>query len=68
MGESGDDGLRGRYRGGMWGLPDLAGRSDTLNTTLRTYAEERLQGVVLPEYPIPGPAVPWKGRRHGRRK
>ncbi|MET4156059.1 hypothetical protein ABIB94_007935 [Bradyrhizobium sp. JR7.2] len=41
-----------------------------LNATLRTYVEERLAGgVVAPTgAPIPGPAVPWKGRRHGPRK
>ena len=41
-----------------------------LNTTLRTYVEERLDGVVLSPsgVPVPGPAVPWKGRRHGPRK
>ena len=41
-----------------------------LNTTLRTYVEERLSGgVVAPSgVPVPGPAVPWKGRRHGPRK
>ena len=41
-----------------------------LNPTLRTYVEERLAGVV--EAPsgasVPGPAVSWKARRHGRRK
>ncbi len=41
-----------------------------LNTTLRTYVEERLAGVVVAPSgtPVPGPAVPWKGRRHGPRK
>jgi hypothetical protein len=41
-----------------------------LNATLRTYVEERLAGgVVAPSgAPVPGPAVPWKGRRHGPRK
>ena len=41
-----------------------------LNATLRTYVEERLAGVVVAPsgVPVPGPAVPWKGRRHGRRK
>ncbi|MDA9391366.1 integrase [Bradyrhizobium sp. CCBAU 45394] len=41
-----------------------------LNATLRTYVEERLAGgVVTPSgAPVPGPAVPWKGRRHGPRK
>jgi hypothetical protein len=40
-----------------------------LNATLRTYVEERLAGVVVAPSgaPVPGPAVPWKGR-HGRRK
>ena len=41
-----------------------------LNTTLRTYVEQRLAGVVttLSGAAVPGPAVPWKGRRHGQRK
>lgn len=41
-----------------------------LNTTLRTYVEERLAGVVVAPSgtPVPGPAIPWKGRRHGPRK
>jgi IS30 family transposase len=41
-----------------------------LNKTLRTYVEERLAGVVVASsgVPVPGPAVPWKGRRHGPRK
>jgi IS30 family transposase len=41
-----------------------------LNTTLLIYVEERLAGVVLAPsgVPVPGPAVPWKGRRHGPRK
>jgi IS30 family transposase len=41
-----------------------------LNATLRTYVEERLAGgVVAPTgAPVPGPVVPWKGRRHGPRK
>lgn len=41
-----------------------------LNPALRAYVEERLAGVV--EVPggvtVPGPIVPWNGRRHGRRK
>lgn len=38
-----------------------------LNTTLRTYVEERLAGVVVAPSgtPVPGPAIPWNGRRHG---
>ena len=41
-----------------------------LNTTLRTYVEDRLAGVVVAPSgaPVPGPAAPWKSRRHGRRK
>jgi IS30 family transposase len=41
-----------------------------LNMTLRTYVEERLAGVVVAPsgVPVPGPAVPWKGRRHGQRQ
>jgi IS30 family transposase len=41
-----------------------------LNAALRTYVEERLAGgVVAPSgVPVPGPAVRWKGRRHGPRK
>ena len=41
-----------------------------LNTTLRAYVEQRLAGIVMSPRgaAVPGPAVPWKGRRHGRRK
>jgi len=41
-----------------------------LNPALRTYVEERLAGVVVAPSgaPVPGPDVPWKGRRHGPRK
>lgn len=41
-----------------------------LNTTLRTYVEQRLAGVVMTPSgaAVPGPAVRWKGRRHGPRK
>jgi hypothetical protein len=37
---------------------------------LRTYLEQRLAGVVVTPSgaAVLGPAVPWKGRRHGRRK
>jgi IS30 family transposase len=40
------------------------------NKALRTYVEERLAGVVVAPggVPVPGPAVTWKGRRHGPRK
>jgi IS30 family transposase len=40
------------------------------NAALRTYVEERLAGgVIAPNgAPVPGPAVSWKGRRHGPRQ
>jgi transposase, IS30 family len=40
------------------------------NTALRTYVQERLSGAVAtPDgAAVAGPAVAWKGRRHGRRK
>lgn len=39
------------------------------NERLRTYVQSRLAGAVADSQgkPIPGPRVPWKGRRHGRR-
>jgi IS30 family transposase len=39
------------------------------NDQLRDYVTERLAGAVTDAEgrPIPGPNVPWKGRRHGRR-
>lgn len=39
------------------------------NEQLRTYVQGRLAGAVTDAdgRPIPGPNVPWKGRRHGRR-
>src|SRR5215208_6748360 len=41
-----------------------------LNVALRAYVEERLAGVVVASSgaPVPGPAVSWKGRRHGPRQ
>jgi IS30 family transposase len=41
-----------------------------LNKTLRTYVEERLAGVVVAPSgaSVPGPVVPWNGRRHGPRR
>ncbi len=40
------------------------------NAALRTYVQDRLAGgVVAPGgAAVPGPAVAWKGRRHGRRQ
>jgi len=39
------------------------------NARLRSYVQDRLCGTVADARgtPIPGPQVPWKGRRHGRR-
>jgi IS30 family transposase len=39
------------------------------NQRLRDYVQQRLSGSVTDAQgrPIPGPNVPWKGRRHGRR-
>jgi len=40
------------------------------NATLRTYVQDRLAGVIVAPSGavVPGPAVPWKGRRHGQRQ
>jgi IS30 family transposase len=45
-------------------LAKLAG-----NQRLRDYVQERLAGAVTDAQgrPIPGPSVPWRSRRHGRR-
>jgi IS30 family transposase len=41
-----------------------------VNVALRKYVEERLSGMLVSATgtPIPGPTVPWKGRRHGQRQ
>ncbi len=41
-----------------------------VNAALRTYVQDRLAGAVAAPggAAVPGPAVPWKGRRHGRRQ
>lgn len=41
-----------------------------LNPALRAYVEDRLAGLVAAPNGIvvPGPVVPWNGRRHGQRK
>lgn len=41
-----------------------------LNMALQAYVEERLAGAVVAPggAPVPGPAVSWKGRRHGPRQ
>ena len=40
------------------------------NLALRSYVQERLAGAILAAggAAVAGPAVPWKGRRHGRRR
>src|SRR5689334_11585675 len=40
------------------------------NPALRTYVQDRLAGAVVAPggAAVAGPAVPWKGRRHGRRQ
>jgi IS30 family transposase len=40
------------------------------NAALRRYVQDRLAGVVVAPggAAVPGPVVPWKGRRHGRRQ
>ena len=60
-----------------WGCPvegaagGQASKSAKLatNPQLRAYVEQRLSGAVRDAQgrPIPGPNVPWAGRRHGRR-
>ena len=43
-----------------------------VDAVLRSYVQDRLAGVVVAPAPggaaVPGPVVPWKGRRHGRRQ
>src|SRR5687767_2501541 len=41
-----------------------------VNAALRSYVQDRLAGVVVAPggAAVPGPVVPWKGRRHGRRR
>src|SRR6185436_17895712 len=67
-------GLEYRATTAQWHAERSARRSKqaklALNATLRAYVEERLAGVVVAPNgaPVPGPAVRWKGRRHGPRK
>ena len=64
-----------RYRAviAQWHRDHRAGRPKlaklATNDRLRQYVQERLAGAVTdPDgRSIPGPNVPWKGRRHGRR-
>jgi IS30 family transposase len=41
-----------------------------VNAALRRYVQDRLAGVVVAPggAAVPGPVVPWKGRRHGQRQ
>jgi IS30 family transposase len=63
------------YRAGVaqWKAQQAAKRPKVAklaaNPRLRAYVEERLAGTVSDAQgrAIPGPNVPWKGRRHGRR-
>ena len=58
----------------QWHAERAAGRPKpaklALNATLRTYVQDRLAGMVVAASgaAVPGPTVPWKGRRHGPRK
>jgi IS30 family transposase len=64
------------YRAGVaqWKAQQAAKRPKAAklatNPTLREYVEQRLCGSVTDAggRPIPGPNVPWAGRRHGRRQ
>jgi transposase len=57
----------------QWKAERAAKRPKTVklaeNERLRAYVQARLAGAVTDAEgrPIPGPNVPWKGRRHGRR-
>ena len=64
------------YRAGVaqWKAQQAAKRPKSaklaMNPKLRDYVEQRLSGSVTDAdgRPIPGPNVPWAGRRHGRRQ
>jgi len=67
-------GLEYRATTAQWHA-ERAGRRPKLaklatNAALRSYVQERLAGVVTAPSgaAVPGPAVPWKGRRHGPRQ
>src|SRR6185295_2286212 len=71
---TGSGGLAYRATTAQWHAERAARRPKpaklALNAALRTYVEERLAGVVVAPSgtAVPGPAVLWKGRRHGPRK
>ena len=58
----------------QWHAERAAGRPKpaklSLNATLRTYVQDRLAGMIVTPSgaAAPGPAVSWKGRRHGPRQ
>ncbi|HEY5135157.1 MAG TPA: IS30 family transposase [Candidatus Nanopelagicales bacterium] len=64
------------YRAGVaqWKAQQAAKRPKsaklTTNPMLRDYVEQRMSGTVTDAEgrPVPGPNVPWIGRRHGRRQ
>jgi len=67
-------GLEYRATTAQWHA-DRAGRRPkgaklALNATLQRYVQDRLAGLVVSPNgaPVPGPAVAWKGRRHGPRQ
>lgn len=65
--------LRYRATVAQWKADRVASRPKTAklahNARLRAYVQDRLAGDVADSrgQPIPGPQVPWKRRRHGRR-
>jgi IS30 family transposase len=65
--------LRYRATVAQWKADRVASRPKTAklaqNARLRAYVQERLAGHIADSrgQPIPGPQVPWKRRRHGRR-
>ncbi|NEA36878.1 helix-turn-helix domain-containing protein [Streptomyces sp. SID13031] len=67
-------GLEDRASVAQWHAERRARRPKVIkpavNDQLRDYVQERLGGTVTDAegQPIPGPNVPWKGRRHGRAK
>jgi IS30 family transposase len=67
-------GLEYRATTAQWHAERAARRSKAaklaVNATLRTYVQDRLAGEVAGPggVAVRGPAVPWKGRRHGRRQ
>ena len=67
-------GLEYRATTAQWHSERAARRPKTaklaVNSALRGYVQDRLSGVIAAPSgaAVPGPAVPWKGRRHGPRQ